>query len=67
MATKDEWADWKNHPMTKEFFKAVRIEREEALQRLAAGQYSEEPGKQALVIGMINSFTKILDSEFVEE
>jgi hypothetical protein len=65
--SKDEWHDWKEHPVTQEFFRAVRNEREEFLMRLAHGQFSEEPGKQNLVVGAINFATKILETDFVEE
>lgn len=65
--TRQEWADWRDHPITSEFFKQLAKEREEALRRLAAGQFSEEPGRQALMVGMISAFTKILDVEFAED
>lgn len=65
--SKEEWADWRDHPVTIEFFKTVHQHREEALQKLAYGLYSEEPGKQSILVGSINAFSKILEVEFAED
>lgn len=59
--TRDEWRDWFEHPVTLVYFNEVSEAREEALQRMAAGLFSEEPGKQNILVGMVNALTKILD------
>lgn len=64
--TKEEWADWFTHPVTSKFFEKINEEREEALQRMAAGIYSEEPGKQNILIGMVNALTKILERQYAK-
>jgi hypothetical protein len=64
--SKEEWHDWKEHPVTDEFFKVLIAAREEALEQLAHGVYSETPGKQSILIGAVNAFTKILQTEFME-
>ncbi len=65
--TKGEWRDWMDHPVTKVYFDTLRSDREEALRRLAAGMFADEPGKQSVVIGMIGAMTKILDADFEGE
>lgn len=59
--SKQEWADWRSHPVTVEFFKQIEELREDNLQSLANGIFSEEPGKQSILIGKVNALTKILE------
>lgn len=65
--SREEWADWKEHPVTQEFFKVLQQHREEALQVLAYGAYAEQPHRQSILIGSVNAFTKILETSFVED
>lgn len=64
--TNEEWLEWREHDITQLFFSAVVELREETLQALANGVYSEEPGKQAIMIGKINAFTKVLETRWGE-
>jgi hypothetical protein len=64
--TRAEWRDWLDHPGTQQFFQELDENREEALQRMAVGLFSEEPGKQNILIGMINALTKILEKQHGE-
>lgn len=61
--SREEWRDWVYHPVTQRFFYDLMEDREEALQRMAAGLFSEEPGKQNILIGMVNALTKILEKQ----
>jgi hypothetical protein len=63
----EEWRDWFEHPGTVEFFKRVREEREEAINHLANGLFSESPGKQNVYIGLISALTKVVNAEYSEE
>ena len=40
--TKDEWDDWKQHPVTKEFFRMLAKERESVKENLVLGIYEED-------------------------
>lgn len=60
-ASRSEWRDWIDHPLTQLYFEEIEQNREDALQRMAAGLFSEEPGKQNILIGMVNALTKILE------
>lgn len=64
--TKEEWSDWRSHPVTEKFFSNLSKEREEALEYLAAGAFSQDPGRQNIFIGLINALTKILNHSFEE-
>lgn len=64
--SKDEWANWREFPITQAFFDVLHRRREEALQVLSHAVHSEEQGKQQILIGMIGELTKILDVSFVE-
>lgn len=65
--TKEEWADWLEHQGTKEFFASVKQAREDVLEQLANGVWSENPGKQNILVGLITGLTKILKAEYSEE
>lgn len=65
--SKAEWRDWIDHPVTIEFMRKVKELREEHLLQLAHGLYAEQPGRQTILIGVVNGFTKILDVTFQEE
>lgn len=64
--TKEEWADWRNHPVTQKFFSNLHQEREDALEHLAAGAFAEDHGRQNIFIGLINALTKILNHSLEE-
>ncbi len=65
--SKEEWRDWLEHPCTQDFFKRVRQEREDAINQLAAGLFSETPGKQNVFVGLISGLTKLLNAEYSED
>lgn len=65
--TKEEWLEWKDHPITELFFRTVQELREDSLQLLANGTFAEEPGKQNVMIGKINALTKVLETTFGED
>jgi predicted HAD superfamily Cof-like phosphohydrolase len=62
--TRQEWADWREHPGTEEFFKAVQELREDTLQALANGVHADDLGRQSILIGKVNALTKILETTF---
>ena len=64
---REERRNWLDLPTTQYFFREILEDREEALQRLAIGLFSEEPGKQNILIGMINALTKILEKQNGDE
>lgn len=60
--TKEEWKDWMEHPTTAAFMERLKAEREVAIGHLAAGLFADQPGRQAIYIGLISGLTKILNS-----
>lgn len=42
VVTEEEWTEWKQHPMTSEFFKALKKEREKIKEQLVLGLFEEE-------------------------
>jgi hypothetical protein len=65
--SKDQWADWKQHPCTQVFFSIVNSKREEYIQFLSQGGFSNSISKQNLALGSINAYTHMMNVEFVEE
>jgi hypothetical protein len=65
--TRDQWADWLDHPTTKAYFKRLRDEREQALLMLSEGVFSAEPNRQNIALGMIAGLTKQLNAEIAED
>lgn len=65
--SKEEWDNWLSHPATEIYFAWVKEEREDAFRALSAGVFSEEQGKQNIIVGQIGAFMKILDRAFIGE
>lgn len=65
--TKEEWAVWKENPVTRRFFQMIADRREEAIQHLAYGHNSGSMSKQNIVVGAINAYTHILGTRFEED
>lgn len=65
--SKDQLRDWFDHPVSIYYFQTLREEREQELQRLANGVYSEDQGKQNIAIGFIAALTKQLNAEILED
>lgn len=65
--TPDEWATWRNNPVTRAFMNVVLEMREEGINELVSGVHSEDVGKTHLVIGKVNAFNSVLNVEFVED
>lgn len=61
---KQEWQDWFEHPITEEFFKRLREEREDAMEALANGLFADNPGKQNIYVGLISGLTKIINASY---
>lgn len=62
--TKDQWADWRDHPVTKAFIEAIKIRREEHIHALEL--FSESQHKLTVMIGRISGLTEVLDTSFEE-
>lgn len=65
--TPDEWATWRNNPVTRAFLNVVHEMREEGIAELTSGIHSEDVGKTHLVIGKINAMNSVLNVDFVED
>lgn len=64
IVTRQDKADWKTHPVTKEFFKELGIAREAILEEWAAGGYTEESSegtaqKNACALGNLQMIEQI--------
>lgn len=62
---KEQWAEWRNNPVTQHFFEVVKSKREEVIQRLAFGAVTEEK-QQDISLGAVGAYTHILNVEFEE-
>lgn len=61
--TKEQWANWREHPMTEHFFDVLKIKREQLLELLAYGSLESEK-KQDNVVGRIAGLTDVLNTTF---
>lgn len=64
MVTKSDWQRWLEDPVTRLHYESVYKNREELLEALAHGVFESSPGLTNIMIGKINSYTKILDRVF---
>mgnify|MGYP001583458199 CR=1 FL=1 len=64
--TKDQWGDWKNHPVTIEFIKKMESLRNDGVLELGSGVYAQDTGRTYLVIGAINALTRIIEADYLE-
>lgn len=64
--TKDQWTDWKNHPVTLEFLKKIKDIREYGIAELGSGVHADSPANTYLRIGAINALNKILEADYLE-
>ncbi len=62
---KEQWASWREHPVTEYFFKAISDRREEEIAKLAYGVYQDEK-KQDIALGMVGAFTHIMNATYEE-
>lgn len=65
--TKEEWIQWREHPVTRRVFDLIANRREEAIQYLAYGGSANSMSKQNITVGAINAYTHILSMRFEEE
>ena len=65
--TKDQWADWKEHPVTKRFMDELLQLREYGFEELGSGVHAGDVARTYLVIGSINAIGKIMSVDFIEQ
>lgn len=59
--SRSEWADWREHPVTKEFMKLVRDQISEGVTILGKGGFHDAPNLQNQLIGKIGAFQRVLE------
>lgn len=64
--TKEDWAQWRDNPVTRSFFGLIAQRREEAIEQLAFGN-TTSPSKQNILVGAVNAYTHILKTDYHEE
>lgn len=62
--SKEQWANWREHPITEHFFVMLKDKREGLLDVLSYGALEEK--KQDILVGRIAAFTDILNVTFEE-
>ena len=63
--TKEQWEEWRSHPITEYFFEKIKERREEEIERLSFGTYLESK-KQDIALGAVGAYTHIMNAEFGE-
>ena len=72
MINAEQFAEWKEHPVTKEIFKSVKIIQEKLKDRLASGNTIGEHaelthGYTNRIVGEINGLDQLMDISFADE
>lgn len=65
--SKEEWDEWKQHPVTKEFFDKIKEEREGIAKQVLDGAFignSQEQDRRVIAVGVYDS---ILNTEFEDD
>lgn len=58
--TEEEWNDWKQHEVTREFFKSLKEERERIKEQLILGGFDEE----GVARGMARGLQDLIDMKY---
>jgi hypothetical protein len=66
---KAEWDEWKSHPVTQDFFKAMRNRKDELLEDWVRGSYTTESvdgtaQRNALALGRVHMLTDLLEATY---
>lgn len=70
MATKEQWVEWRHHPVTEEVFEELRAVVEHEKERLAKGGTLNEENVAAAtsrVVGRIEGFEFLLNADYEDE
>lgn len=72
MLTKEQFAEWREHPVTKEVFAKIRELKQESIEKLVAGQTLANAadvthGLTSRLIGEISGLNQLLELEFEDE
>ena len=67
MPTRDQWANWKDHPCTKAMVKALSEEREMGLEEISMGADDNNLLRFGIKVGKINDMTGIINFGFIQE
>lgn len=65
MTTKQDWLDWKAHPITKTFFDSV-LERREDIKEVLIVQAGREPVQDSELKGYAQALLDVTNTEFEE-
>jgi len=61
--SKEMWAEWKENPVTKMFFRDIALKREQIKEEMAQGRYSED---YKAAVASCTILASLLNVEFVE-
>lgn len=64
--SKEEWNNWREHPITEHFFQMLKDRREDLIEMLAYGNI-ESPKKQDITLGAVGAYTHILNVNYEGE
>jgi len=64
---REQWADWKEHPVTQEMIKILRELREFGFDEVAYGADDDELVRLGIKLGKLNALTAIINFTFIPE
>ena len=69
--TKEQFGEWKEHPITKEIFKEIEILKKGLLEQLGTGSTigydaAETHGRTSKVVGQIDGLNQLLNIDFAD-
>jgi hypothetical protein len=67
MPSRDQWANWKDHPVTQAMIKILSEQREMGLEEISMGADDADLLRYGIKVGKINAFTGIINFGFIQE
>jgi hypothetical protein len=66
VATSNEFDDWLQHPITKEYFEELKAEEQAMSYGLSQGAYSDDPNER-LFMGYVRAIREAINPENIRE
>lgn len=67
MPTRDQWANWRDHPCTQAMLQLLREEREIGFEEVSYGTDVSDVIRLGIKIGKVNSLTGIINLGFIPD
>lgn len=67
MPSREQWANWKDHPCTQAMLEIMREDREAGMEEVSYGANDDELVRLGIKIGKVNNLTGIINLTFIPQ